>query len=269
MITTKLRLWPLVLTMVTFGVGPRASQAQSSTDTAGQPPAGVFTVDGRIALGSLMSLSDGHLQKLSDSLQTLAATPEARSGDWGQIQGPLGALVPSNIPALLWFALPDGSYWSVQEGKAAGSLSDRTYFPRVLAGKKVMGDLVVSKATGKCAAIVAVPVFRPDGSIAGALGGSVYLDQLSALIRQEMDLVGSVVFFSFDAEPLVALNWDPTLIFLDPMTLGDEIKNAFLEMLSKEQGVVSYTFRDQQRTLLYRKSPVTGWWYGFGVVQGT
>jgi hypothetical protein len=267
LVRNRRSLWPVVLVAAALGMGPTAISAQNGTDAAGQPPAGAFTVDGRIALGSLISLSDGHLQKLADSLQMLAAMPEVRSGDWEQIQGPLGALAESNIPVLLWFAQPDGSYWSVQEGTAAATLSDRAYFPRLLAGKKVMGDLVVSKATGKCSAIVAVPVFRADGSVAGVLGSSVYLDQLSALLRQEMDLVGNVIFFSFDAQPLVALNWDPALIFLEPLTLGGEIKSAFLEMLSKEQGVVSYTFRDKQRTLLYRKSPVTGWWYAFGVVQ--
>jgi hypothetical protein len=213
-----------------------------------------------------MSLSDNHLQKLADSLETLAATPEARSGDWEKIKGLLGEQAKFNVPALLWFARPDGSYWSVQEGKATGNLSDRAYFPRLLAGKKVIGDLVVSKATGKSVAIVAVPVFRPDGWIAGVLGSSVYLEQLSALIKQETQIGGNLIFFSVDAQPLIALNWDPVLIFVEPFKLGDKIKAAFTEILSNEEGVVTYTFREERRTVLYRKSPVTNWWYGLGLV---
>jgi uncharacterized protein with GYD domain len=61
--------------------------------------------------------------------------------------------------------------------------------------------------------------------------------------------------------------YDPSLIFVDPYKLGEEVRKAFTEMRSRREGVVTYTFRNRQRTVLYRKSPVTGWWYGFGSVQ--
>lgn len=58
------------------------------------------------------------------------------------------------------------------------------------------------------------------------------------------------------------------MIFTEPMKLGDEgMRNAFTEILSGEEGVVTYTFRGSRRTVLYRKSPVSGWWYGFGVLR--
>jgi methyl-accepting chemotaxis protein len=267
LVTGRTTLRAVTLTIALFCSAASVGRAQNNTGTAPESGAPVFTVDARIALASLIALSDGYLQKLADSLQLLAATDAARSADWEKIKGPLGNVGKLNIPALNWFALPDGSYWSVQEGKASDTLADRAYFPHLLAGKTVIGDLVVSKATGKSVAIVAVPILREDGWVIGALGGSVYLEPLSERIKQEMDLGGNVIFFSFDAQPLVALNWDPALIFLEPLKLEDEIKNAFMQMLSKEQGVVTYTFRNRQRTVLYRKSPVTGWWYAFGSVQ--
>jgi hypothetical protein len=52
------------------------------------------------------------------------------------------------------------------------------------------------------------------------------------------------------------------------MRLGDEgMRKAFTEMLANSVGTVTYSFRGRQRTVLYRKSPVTGWWYGLGVLQ--
>jgi methyl-accepting chemotaxis protein len=226
-----------------------------------------LTVDGRIALTALMALSDGHLQKLADTLQLLATSEAARSGDWEQIKGPLGEVGKRNVPALNWFALPDGSYWSVQEGRATGNLDTRTYFPRVLAGHTVLGELVVSKATGKSVAIVAVPVVRPDHAVVGVLGSSVYLDQLSARIKEELGLADPLIFYSFDTAPLLALVYDADLIFADPSKLGEDVDRAFAEMRSHEQGVVTYTFLGTWRTVLYRKSPVTGWWYAFGIAQ--
>jgi hypothetical protein len=244
-------------------LGSAKSHAQQ---TAGQP-APAFTVDGKVALASLIALGDGHLLKLADSMRILAATAEAQSADWQKIKEPLAQAGQLNVAALNWFALPDGSYWSVQEGKAAGNLSTRAYFPKVLAGKTVIGDLVVSKATGKSVAIVAVPVMRPDKGVVGVLGASVYLDQLGAQLEHEMGLDDTMIFYSFDAQPLVGLDWDPSLIFVDPTKLGQEdLSQAFREMLTREEGVSRYVFRGKLRTVLFRQSPVTGWRYAFGLI---
>lgn len=228
-----------------------------------------FTVDGQVALHSLVSLSDAHLQKLADMLTILATTDAARSGDWERIRAPLAEAARMGVPAVHWFALPNGAYWTVEQGRATANLSDRPYFPRVLAGHTVIGDLVVSRSSSRNTAIVAVPVRGRDHSVVGVLGSSVHLDSLSAMIRQEMGgLEDRVVFFAIDAEPLGALHSDPAMIFTEPMKLADEgMRKAFTEMLASERGEVSYDFRGSRRTVLYRKSPVTGWWYGFGVMR--
>ena len=226
-----------------------------------------FMVDGRVALASLMALSDGHLLTIADHFQILANTDEARSADWERIRGPLGSVENLNVRGLLWFALPDGSYWSVQGGSASGNLSDRPYWPRLMAGQIVLGDLVASKATGKSSAIVAVPVHGADGDLVGVLGSSVYLDSLSLRIKRELDLPANQIFFSIDATPIGALQDDPEQIFLDPYDLNEpDLERAIREMLTQEEGVVNYRFRGKARTVLYRKSQVSGWWYAFGRV---
>ena len=182
-----------------------------------------MTVDGRIALAALIALGDGHLQHLAKALQLLATSEAARSGDWEQIKGPLGEVGQRHIPGLNWFALPDGSYWSVQEGRATGNLATRPYFPRVLAGNPVLGELVVSHATGKSVAIIAVPIIRPDHAVIGVLGSSVYLDQLSTRLQEELGLADLPIFYAFDATPLLALVYDADLIFPDPAQLGEDV----------------------------------------------
>lgn len=226
-----------------------------------------FMVEGRVALASLVALSDGHLLTIADHFQILANTDEARSADWERIRDPLGSVEDLNVRALMWFALPDGSYWSVQGGSATGNLSDRPYWPRLMSGQVVLGDLVASKATGKSSAIVAVPVRGAEGDIVGILGSSVYLDSLSLQIKRELDLQPNQIFFSIDATPIGALQDDPEEIFLDPYDLGEpELEVAIAEMLTREEGVVNYHFHGKPRTVLYRKSEVTGWWYAFGRV---
>lgn len=227
-----------------------------------------FTVDGQVALHSFMALSDAHLKKLADLFQLVATTDDARSGQWKRIRGPLAGVAPMTVPAVLWFARPDGSYWTITEGRA-GNLSDRKYFPRVLAGQTVLGDLVVSRSTNRNTAIVAVPVRGREGAVVGVLGASVHLDRLGELVRQEMGgLAGNLLFFAIDSTPMGALHSDPTMIFTEPMRLGDEgMRQAFTEMLSRSEGTVTYTFRGRSRTVSYRKSPVTGWWYAMGVLH--
>jgi hypothetical protein len=262
-----LRALAALLAAVALGFAGCRGPNQEQPSASGEPAAS-FLVDGQTALHALISLTDAHLQKMADVLTFVATTDAVRSAQWEQIRAPLAEAARVNVPALHWFALPDGSYWTLEGGRATANLADRPYFPRLLAGQTVMGDLVVSRATGKSAAIVAVPVRGSGGSIVGVLGSSVYLDSLSLLIQREMHLAPNHLFYSLDAEPLVGLHADPESIFLRPMEEGDaDLAAAIREILDHEEGVVSYGFRGTGRTVLYRRSPATGWWYAFGTVR--
>lgn len=260
----------LGLALVVVTVGLVACAAPGGLEQGHDPSKPVMesriSIDAGIGLASLVSLSEAHLEQMADSLEVLALGDAARSGDWRQINGPLAELARRNVAALNWFALPDGSYWSVQNGRERGNLARRDYFPRVLAGQTVLGDLVVSKGTGKPAAIVAVPVRDKEQTVVGVLGASVYLDRLSARLNREMNLDDQIIFYAVDRTGRFALEWDPDLIFVEATNTADvEARRAVKEMLSKQQGVVSYRFRGKERTALFRRSPVTGWWYVFGV----
>lgn len=232
------------------------SPASASSQTA-------LHVDGDVALSSLIALSDGHLQKLADTMQLVARRVEADPVDWSHVRPALEELRPMNVACALWFALPDGSYWTVDGGRQSANLRSRAYFTRLLAGKVVIGDLVMSKSTKKEVAIVAVPIVK-DNVVVGALGASVYLDSLSAELRQEMGLAADTIFFSFDSSAVIGLNWDKSLIFLEPRKLSPDLDRAFGTMLAHTRGQETYVFRGKARTVLYRKSTVTGWWYAFG-----
>ena len=262
--TSPLACLIAVVGCASAGIAPAQ---QDTRQPPAPPPDSSVTIDGRVGLASLIALGDGHLQQVADFLEVVAASDAGRSADWQRIRGPLADVARHSVPAVLWFALPDGSYWTVDEGQAAGNLASRAYFPTVLAGRRVIGDLVVSRATNKSVAIVAVPLRGADGAVRGVLGASVYLDSLSLRIAREMDLPPHVIFYSIDAQPLGGLNGNVSLIFAEPLKLGADLSRAIRRMMATEQGVVSYEFLNTYRTMLYRKSAVTGWWYAFGVAR--
>jgi methyl-accepting chemotaxis protein len=175
-----------------------------------------------------------------------------------------------NVPALHWFALPGGRYWTVEHGRSDATLSDRPYFPSVLAGRTVIGELATSRSTNRNTAIVAVPVRGRTGAVVGVLGASVHLDSLSAIVRGELGGLGdALIFFAIDSKPLGALHYDTTMIFTDPMKLGDEeMRGAFRQMLAADEGTVTYPFRGSRRTIVFVRSPLTGWRYALGVSGG-
>lgn len=247
-------------------VGVLLLLATGKVEAAQEQPSSIV-VPGEVALSSLITIADGHLRQTAHALELLAGTDDARSAQWSRIEGPLKEVEKRTVPAVIWFALPDGTYWTTAQGRVEEKLSGRAYFPRLLEGRTVIGELVVSTSTGRSVAIVAVPVKNEDGEVVGILGSSIHLDRLSEQIRQEMGLTEREIFYAFDEEPLLALVWDPDLIFIDPLELGEDVARAFGEMLSREQGVVTYTFRGRERTVLFRRSELTGWRYAFGEVR--
>lgn len=224
-------------------------------------------VDGNVALSSLIALSDGHLIKLRDELSFFAKSSEASLTKWEKVRSRLAEIEKNNIAAVIWFALPDGSYWTVDAGKVSGNLLDRPYWNNVMKGQTVVGDLVVSKSTGQNVAIIAVPLLRSNKSVAGVFGASVYLDKLSLQLKREMAVDSNYIFYAIDSAIRGALNSNTSLIFTYPKELTPEMAKVFDDMVTRSNGVARYNFNGGKRTVLYKKSSAVGWWYAFGVVE--
>ena len=226
-----------------------------------------FLLDGEVSLRAFESLAVARLDGDLVALRTLAATADAESGDWNRIRPPLTRLSQSSeVNAVVWFARPDGSYFTVLAGLTDQNLKDRGYFPVLMAGKDVTGDLVVSRSTGQKSVVVATPVAK-DGKIAGALGVSMSVEGLSAWIDQRLNLPKDVVFYALDVHGQTALHRDRSLMFAYPSELGDtSLKDAVQTMLTTPSGTVNYVFRGSQRTVIFRKSAATGWVFALGVV---
>lgn len=220
--------------------------------------------DAGVTVSSLMSLSDAYIKSLSDRLEVVAITEEAASGKPERIMPMLKKIEKQEKgDAVAWFALPDGSYYTVDKGLMENNLKDRAYFPRVLAGEISVGELVISKSTNQVSTIIAVPVKKGD-SVTGVLGVSLFTRKLSVLINKNMRFEDDVVFFALTKDHITAINKKPGRVFLDPENQGvSSMTMAIKEMMSMDEGIVEYDFHGKRR-VAFMKSRYTNWWYAVG-----
>jgi hypothetical protein len=168
-------------------------------------------IDPTLGVPAAVALTEAHVEGLVTSMQVMAMTDEMQSADWDTMEPLLAEFEDGSIPLIAWFALTDGSYHTVDTGLTGTNIADRDYFPKVMAGQTVIGDLVVSKSTGREAMVIAVPV--NDGSdVVGALGVSIYLDDLSQLIIDDLQLSSEMVFYAVNEDDVIALHSDTEMI---------------------------------------------------------
>lgn len=241
--------------IVILAVLPFARDAAAVTD---EGPTG----DASSRLGAYAALVDQRIDHVRTALRIIAATENASSGDWRRIKGPL-AVLQSSDPALaaVWFAKPDGAYYTVGAGLIGHSLKDRDYFPTLMAGREVIGELVVSRSTDKRSAVIAVPV-RAGGRIIGALGVSLAVETVAADIDKDLALPPQIMFSALDRRGQIALHRQSSLIFEFANQLGSPtLTEAVGRMLTEPEGTVRYQFQGAERTAIFRRSEITGWVY--------
>jgi hypothetical protein len=198
---------------------------------------GTHKMDMKIGVSALVALTDNHIESYMNAMEPLAMTEEVRSGDWDEMVAILAEVQETQVEGIEWYVLPDGSYYTIALGKTDKNLSDRPYFPGLMAGNKVLGDLLFSKATGKKSIMAAVPVKR-EGEVVAGLGVSIFLDDLSTTLAEELQLPANMVFYATNEEGIVALHSDTELIFTENP--------------------------DVPKDAVFETSPLTGWSFALG-----
>ena len=245
----------LVLSL-TFSLSAVAQENISYTNTELRTVLNVYT-----------ALAEEHVEGVLSGLKLLSATDEVRGGRWDDMKGLLTEFGRIEVNhAAVWYARPDGSYFTVEKGLIDKRLTDRPYFPRLMAGDDVVGYLIISKSTGKRSAVIAVPV-KKDGKVVGAIGESLSLEDMSGMLEQRMGLPSGMIFYALDAKGRCSLHGKSDLLFTFPSDMGSEtLKNAVGEMLAKTDGVVKYSFNGE-KTVVFKRSRLTGWTFAIGAVN--
>ncbi len=183
---------------------------------------GSVKINADMGVSALAALADSYIEGYVNSMEPLAMAQEVKSGQWEDMVELLEKVDDAHTGGTVWFVLPDGSYYTAELGKTDKNLSDRDYFPGLMAGDEVLGPLVVSKSTGKASLIAAVPVVR-EGEVIGALGTSIFLDDLSTRLAAAIDLSDDMMFCATDDEGKVALHSDTELILEQDLVLPENV----------------------------------------------
>jgi len=257
----------LGLAMLCMSWSTASAAAADETETAeiSMHLTSTFEDDLKPLLNAYSSLADERIKGVLRALRVAAVTDEARSGDWNSIKGLLAILQKDDTCAVsIWYVRRDGSYYTVEFGLSDKKLNDRPYFPVLMGGEDVIGSLQLSKSTGKRSAIVAVPIMK-DGGAVGAVGASLSLDDMSAMLRDRIELPGNALFYALDSKGLCSLHTDPSKVFLFPSDQGsDTLKASVKDMLTNKEGCVRYEFHGK-KTVIYKRSDFTNWTYAIGI----
>ena len=222
-------------------------------------PGAVFAGDGQSQLSAFVSYTDLRMSSVERSLEIVAATGEAKSGKWEDVKGLLQGYQRSEDGLILWYLLPDGRYYTLDKGLMDVKLSDRNYFPDLMAGRNIVGALVISKSTGNRSAVIAVPVMQGD-KVVGAIGASLFLDRLSEQVGSMLSLGDGASFFALAPDGLTVLHSKTDRHFLDTRELGSaSLKQAATAMLSRDSGTVVYEYDRMAKRAIFRTSSLTQW----------
>ncbi len=201
------------------------------------------------------------------SLELIASTPEAKKGDWKGIKQYLKKL-EEDQPGVYFYLLPDGNYYSVALDYTNLNLSNRGYYKSLFAGNRVMGFPIYSRSSGKKSALMAAPVMV-DGKVTGALGASVFLDDLHDKLNREFALPQEYTWFVLNAEGTSMLDNDSDFIFMNALTQGSSsLHDAVSNALKSESGPLQYEL-ESLRHGNYLKLPNMPWWMFLAKIEGT
>ncbi len=223
------------------------------------------------ALESALSVAANHLDNLLAnmlaSLELVASTPEAAKGDWPGIKAYLRRL-GERLPAACFYTLPNGDYYTLELDLTNLNISDRSYFIALKEGKNVLGEQIFSRSTGKKSAVVACPIFV-GGKFSGALGASVYLDDLHARLNRELALPAGFTWFVVNGEGTTMLDRDADFIFMNALNQGGaSLKTAIEQALQAQRGDIRYELGGVYRQGRFQKLPNLDWWMILVRVEG-
>ncbi len=267
--TNSLCLMPAVMMLagcLTFFVSGCKAPEPAAGLPAAETTAG-FPAYSDAVLAAMVHYVDGLILDQERVLKALALLPQVQAGDWAGMEKTIAAFQQVwGDSGAYWFALPDGQYYTVEKGLIDQTLADRPYFAELLAGKAVVGALVVSRSTGKKSTVIAIPIMNERRQMIGALGATLFLEPLDEMLASEMSLPEGAIFYALGKDGTTVLHQRLDMVFDNPLMKDSaSLKAATEKMLSTDSGEVEYDYNSFRKRVRYMASPLNGWRYAVGI----
>jgi len=217
-----------------------------------------FAIDATSAAHALASYLDAEQQDIQNQLALMAQTPAAQAGDWDSIK-PLFENLSRQHPGGWFFIRPDGSYFSLEQGLTKLNLSDRPYFQPLFAGQTISGFPILSRSTGRKSAFFAAPV-KVDGNIAGAIAGSVFLDEWYKRIEASVPVPSNFFWRVVNSDGVLVMDAQTHFVLENATDRGSPSRRSAMEMIkSLGDGVTSYEDAGVVREVAFRRLSGVPW----------
>lgn len=195
-------------------------------------------------------------------VETLANTGIVRSMDLTQIEP---GLVKHHerlqeYYELLYVAEPNGICHLSTGGE--NNIADRDYFQQVMAGKTLVSDPVISKATGNPIVVAIAPIKNDSGQVIGAFGGVVLIDTLNRMVLDvKVGQTGYAYMMQRDGLTLVHPDKDWVLKRNPLQEAGTDksLVDILTRMTKGETGHGYYTWEGDEKLISFAPVKTTGW----------
>jgi methyl-accepting chemotaxis protein len=198
-------------------------------------------------------------------METLANTPGLQTMDVDSI---LPRLVDQhnrlkNHYELLYIAKLDGTCYLSSGG--TNNVADREYFRQALAGKSIVSDPVISKASGNPIVVAVTPVRNSQGVVIGVLGGVVLIDTINQMVGSVQ--VGETGYAYLIQQSGLTIthpdkSWVLKVNILKDGGYDQSLVNIITKMTRGETGIDRYLINGGERLLGYAPIDTTGWSLG-------
>jgi len=206
---------------------------------------------------------DQYLTARSAFMEAAAKHGEMKSGDLERQKAFLSALDASKLQIQAYFIIDMEGNGHYLDGKV-NKLGDREYYKRARDSKAtVVGQPVLSRATGEMVVIIASPVLDGSGSVTSVLCGRITANTLVDLASaQKWGQTGYSVVT--DSTGLLVVHPEKEYVgTLNASVPGKELPDTFTSAVKRalggESGVVRYSFEGVERVASFAQIPSTGW----------
>jgi methyl-accepting chemotaxis protein len=147
---------------------------------------------------------------------------------------------------------------STNTGNYGLNVSERDYYKSAIGGKGIIGQMIVSKTTGKATVGISAPILDADGSIIGVCAIFLNVDSLTAEMAK-FKLGATGYFMVVDKSGLVVLHPDKEISFKVKITELQGFEKIAQKALSGKTGSEAYTYEGVRKIAAYSTAPSNGW----------